>query len=172
MARTKQTARKSTGGKAPRKSHGIKRTTGLTKVESVILDIDKLTGAEVLERLRTYPEYKNMTDYAIKKQIGGTKLATVEMLKDRLKTLSSSTKEQADEGETTEEMEEYKEKRSEEPKSSFDELINELTNDLCERFKKLSKTMTNTATENQKDGWVSTLRGFGDELADYESITY
>lgn len=94
MARMKQTARKSYSGKAPRKSHASKKE----------LEIDNLTSSQVLERLHAFDEYKDMTDYAIKMQIakddtsGSTsKLATVEMLRNRLRALSSPVEEKIEE---------------------------------------------------------------------------
>ena len=48
-----------------------------------------LTGKEALEALKTYSIYKDKSDYAIKKSIGKTKLATVDELKTELIKLQS-----------------------------------------------------------------------------------
>ena len=156
MARTKQTARREPKGKTPRKSHASKGAKS-----SLASELDKLTGTEVLARLRLIPEYKDMSDYAIKKYIGQGKLATVQQLKDRLEALTASTEE--------DEIEEVKEEKPIEiPTDTTAELINQLTNDLCSRFRKLSKTLIETATDKNKNAWIATLEGFGDDLANYE----
>lgn len=56
------------------------------------------------------------------------------------------------------------------PKSSDDEEIDRLTKELCERFRKVSERIMESATDKNRDAWISTLKGFGDELADYEEI--
>jgi hypothetical protein len=48
-----------------------------------------MTGKELLKQLRTYEKYQNQTDYYIKKEIGGKKLATVDELKTELTKLST-----------------------------------------------------------------------------------
>jgi hypothetical protein len=53
--------------------------------------ISSMTGKELLQELKTYNPYKNQTDYYIKKSIGGTKLATVDQLKQELTKLSTQT---------------------------------------------------------------------------------
>jgi len=48
-----------------------------------------MTGKELLQELKTYNQYKNQTDYYIKKYIGGGKLASVDQLKQELTKLST-----------------------------------------------------------------------------------
>lgn len=52
-------------------------------------NISSMTGKELLKQLRTYEKYQNQTDYYIKKEIGGKKLATVDELKTELAKLST-----------------------------------------------------------------------------------
>jgi hypothetical protein len=132
MARTKQTARKQISGKNPRKSHASKQVAKpvqknvdieenpkLKKIAKSVTDIDKLTGSEVLARLRTFSQYKNMSDYAIKKLIGDNKLATVGDLKDELSRLMVEKESKSEEKESKSEEKESKskEKKSKEPSS-------------------------------------------------------
>jgi hypothetical protein len=52
--------------------------------------ISFMTGKELLQELKTFNQYKNQTDYYIKKSIGGGKLATVDQLKQELTKLSTT----------------------------------------------------------------------------------
>jgi len=52
-------------------------------------DISSMSGKVLLNNLRKYEAYKNLTDYYIKKEIGGKKLATVDELKKELTKLSN-----------------------------------------------------------------------------------
>jgi len=53
--------------------------------------IHKMNAKELLNELKTYNQYKNQTDYYIKKSIGGKKQATVDELKNELIKLSKPT---------------------------------------------------------------------------------
>lgn len=91
MARTKQTARREVGGKAPRKSKARIATQahldsrgsenkGSGSTYKKILS--GLSVKECLDLLKTFTEFKNQSDYAIKKKLGSNnKPATVAELR-------------------------------------------------------------------------------------------
>ena len=54
--------------------------------------VEKLTMNEALEALKLYPKYKYLSDYAIKKMIGGHKLANVSQVRAELKLLTVKEK--------------------------------------------------------------------------------
>lgn len=53
--------------------------------------IHSMVTKDVIRELRNYDQYKNLTDYYIKKEIGGKKQATADELKSKLIQLSSKT---------------------------------------------------------------------------------
>lgn len=55
--------------------------------------MSNITGVQALVLLQKYPKYKGKTDYQIKKEIGGSKPAVVQQLRDELTKLQKSSAE-------------------------------------------------------------------------------
>ena len=74
MARTKQTARKSHGGKAPRKSRANKKQVDLNDPDIVyskeVSKIENMKVDELLAQLKTYKKFENKSIRYIREYIG------------------------------------------------------------------------------------------------------
>ena len=54
------------------------------------MDAKMDTNQQLIEKIRLYDEYKGLSDYQIKIQIGGSKLAVKSQLMDELERLSNN----------------------------------------------------------------------------------